>query len=125
MRPVSHVVDSQEAPRDIIRPWFAQRTMAEAKTALDAGGVLWGPYQTMRGFAEKFQADPTSAPVLVDLDQPGIGTVISSSAPIRVDEQYTGAAPAHVLGADTDEVLASVLGLSDAELGKLHDAGTI
>jgi crotonobetainyl-CoA:carnitine CoA-transferase CaiB-like acyl-CoA transferase len=32
---------------------------------------------------------------------------------------------ASALGADTDEVLASVLGLSDAELAKLHDSGVI
>ncbi|GAB11610.1 hypothetical protein GOARA_078_00585, partial [Gordonia araii NBRC 100433] len=115
----------REAIAAIIRPWFAERGFEQAKADLTAGGVLWGPYQSMRDFADQFRSDPASTPVLVDLDQPGVGTVVSASAPIRVDRAYSGAEPAHELGADTDEVLASVLGLSEAELGKLHDAGTI
>ncbi|MFT4201554.1 CoA transferase [Gordonia sp. (in: high G+C Gram-positive bacteria)] len=115
----------REAIAAILRPWFSGKTLDEAKAALDAGGVLWGPYQSMRDFADGFRADPASAPVLVDLDQPGIGSVISASAPIRVDEQYSGAEPARELGADTVEVLSSVLGLSVGELAKLKDTGTI
>jgi 2-methylfumaryl-CoA isomerase len=33
--------------------------------------------------------------------------------------------PAPVMGQDTDVVLAEVLGMSSAQIGKLHDAGTI
>jgi 2-methylfumaryl-CoA isomerase len=33
--------------------------------------------------------------------------------------------PAPRLGADTDAVLAEVLGLSSGEIGKLHDAGIV
>ncbi len=115
----------REAIADALRPWFARRTAAQAGEALEAGGVLWGPYRSMLDFAERFRADPASAPVLVDLEQPGVGPVVSASAPFRVDEQYSGAVPAHALGADTDEVLSEVLGLSAAELDRLHDAGTI
>ena len=58
-------------------------------------------------------------------DRPGIGPVISASAPMRFGGEYSGASPAHELGADTDEILGSVLGLSAAELGALRVAGTI
>lgn len=130
----------REAIADLLGPWFTQRTFAQVEAALTDGGVLWGPYQSMLAFAEQFRADPASAPVLVEVDQPGIGRVISARSPIRVDGEYVdighdgpGYDPAghstpmvaSVLGADTDEVLASVLGLSDAELARLHDAGTI
>ncbi|MFM2130766.1 MAG: hypothetical protein RL477_2312, partial [Pseudomonadota bacterium] len=33
--------------------------------------------------------------------------------------------PAPVLGADTDRVLAEVLGLPEGEIGRLHDAGIV
>ena len=136
--------EHRDAIADLLRPWFAQRNFAEVEAALNAAGALWGPYQSMRAFAEAFRADPSSAPVLVEVDQPGVGQVISAKSPIRVDGQYVDAgvarsggqggsdgggngAPmvASALGADTDEILASVLGLSDAELAKLHDLGVI
>jgi 2-methylfumaryl-CoA isomerase len=34
-------------------------------------------------------------------------------------------APAPRLGANTDEVLAELLGLSSGEIGRLHDAGLV
>jgi 2-methylfumaryl-CoA isomerase len=33
--------------------------------------------------------------------------------------------PAPLLGQHTDEILATVLGLSDAEIGTFHDAGVV
>ena len=69
----------REAIAEIIRPWFRERSTDQVHQALSAGGVLWGPYQSMD----------------------------------------------HELGADTDEILGSVLGLSAAELGALRVAGTI
>ena len=35
------------------------------------------------------------------------------------------ALPAPVLGAHTDEILLDVLGMSEAEVGRLHDAGVV
>lgn len=120
----------REAIADLLRPWFASRSLPEVEAALDAAGALWGPYQSMRAFAERFRADPASAPVLVEVEQPGVGPVISARSPIRVEGQYVGepgstSMVASALGADTDEVLASVLGISDAELAKLRDSGVI
>lgn len=33
--------------------------------------------------------------------------------------------PAPILGQHTDEILADTLGLSDSEIGKLHDTGVV
>ena len=115
----------REAVAAILRPWVRARSLEQAAAELTASGVLWGRYQSMREFAEQFRANPPSVPALVDLEQPGIGPVISANAPMRIDGEYSGASPAPELGADTDEVLSSVLGLSDAELGALRSAGTI
>ncbi|GED96072.1 CoA transferase [Gordonia crocea] len=115
----------REAIAAVLRPWFQARPAQQVHRALDAGGVLWGPYRSMAEFVDAVRADPASAPVLAELDQPGIGAVVSAHAPIRVDNEYAGVAPARELGSDTDEVLASVLGLSDAELGRLRADGVI
>ena len=40
-------------------------------------------------------------------------------------DQYQPAKPAPQLGANTDEVLADIVGLSAAEIGKLHDSGVV
>lgn len=109
----------------LLRPWFAAHTFDDAAAALTGGGALWGPYRSMAGVVADYRDNPTADPVLVDVDQPGIGSVISSSSPARFDSRYSGSVPAPALGQHTDEVLGDILGLSDAELGKLRDAGTI
>ena len=105
----------------LLSPWFADRSTAEVQAALDAAGVLWGPYRSPAQVA----ADPASQPVLALLDQPGVGEVISSSSPARFDAQYSGTVPAPSLGDDTDAVLAEVLGLGDGELTRLRSDGVI
>ncbi|QRY62189.1 CoA transferase [Gordonia sp. PDNC005] len=101
--------ESRYRHRDVIeavlRGWFAERTTAQVRSALDGAGVLWGRYRTMGEAAGEFLTDPASNPVLVELDQPGIGPVISASSPIRFDDRYSGTRPAPALGADTDAVL--------------------
>jgi 2-methylfumaryl-CoA isomerase len=59
--------------------------------------------------------------VLAEVDQPGIGSVVSARSPLRNGPEYGCTAVAPRLGQHSDEVLAEVLGLSDAELGRLHD----
>ncbi|RMI28851.1 CoA transferase [Nocardia stercoris] len=108
----------------IMRPWFAARTIDEAAEALTTTGVLWSRYRTMSDVVTDFEAGIAS-PVLTELDQPGIGPVVSARNPIRDSSEYGPVAPAAALGADTDAVLAETLGLTDAELGALHDSGII
>ncbi|MCF8572188.1 CoA transferase [Gordonia sp. HY002] len=105
----------------LLSPWFADRSTAQVQAALDAAGVLWGPYRSPAQVA----AEPASQPVLALLDQPGIGEVISSSSPARFDAQYSGTVPAPSLGDHTDAVLAEVLGLGDGELDRLRGDGVI
>jgi 2-methylfumaryl-CoA isomerase len=116
--------------RDRIHPhieaWCAARTLAEIRTAWDAHGVCWGPYQS---FLQMVADDPrcsTANPMFAEVAQPGIGTYLAPGSPLT----FTGlgrdtVAPAPLLGQHTDEVLAELLGLGDAELGRLHDAGII
>lgn len=109
----------------ILTPWFAQRSSADVHAALSSAGVLWGPYRSTARVARDFAANPASDPVLVALDQPGIGEVISSSSPTRFDGVYSGSVPAVALGSDTRAVLADVLCLGSAELDRLTASGVI
>lgn len=116
---------NREVIAAVLRPWFARHTFDDAAASLTAAGALWGPYRTMSGVVADHRRHAGDDPVLVDVEQPGIGSVISSSSPARFDSGYSGSVPAPSLGQHTDEVLGGILGLSDAELGELHEEGTI
>ncbi len=108
----------------LLAPWFVAHSTAQVHTALTAAGVLWGPY---RGLAE-VAADAAAAPqpsVLAELDQPGIGGVVSARSAARFDGAYGRPRPARALGVDTAAVLSGVLGLSDTEIAELGAAGVI
>lgn len=60
------------------------------------------------------------------IDQPGAGNILAPAGPLGfVGTERVPPQPAPVLGQDTDRVLADVLGLSDSQIGKLHDAGAV
>jgi 2-methylfumaryl-CoA isomerase len=116
----------------ILRPWFASRDREQASAELDRARVLWGPY---RGMAEVAAAHRRGAhPVLADIElaepgQPGLpatpSTSITARSPLRWNGAYGAPGESPVLGRDTDQVLAEVLGLTAPELAGLHDRGVI
>jgi 2-methylfumaryl-CoA isomerase len=108
----------------IMRPWFARQTIDRVGGALTDAGVLWSRYRAMSDVVADFEAGRSSG-VLTEVDQPGIGQVISARSPLRDGANYGPSAAAPTLGQNTDEVLVEVLGLGDAELGRLHDAGIV
>lgn len=108
----------------VLRPWFAARTLDEVTHELDAAQVLWSKYRTMAAAVRDLSQQPETS-VLTEIDQPGIGRVPSTRSPIRFAEQYVDPSPAPSLGADTDRVLAEVLGLADHEIAGLHDRGVV
>ena len=110
----------------MLKPWTISRTLDEIAEVFDANGVCWGPYQT---FMELVADDPrcsTANPMFEEVEQPGIGTYLMPGSPLSFGAFERGPvrrAPA--LGEHTDEVLADVLGLSGAEIGRLHDGGVV
>jgi 2-methylfumaryl-CoA isomerase len=106
----------------LVEPWINARTLPEVREVFDAHGVCWGPYQT---FAELVTTDPRCSPanpMFAAVDQPGIGTYLVPGSPLAFSvTDRVPPAPAPLLGQHTDEVLAGVLGLTGAEIGRLHD----
>ncbi|HEY2752879.1 CoA transferase [Phenylobacterium sp.] len=104
---------------------FAQRTAAELAPAFDAGGVTWGAYQPLEAALE----DPRlykDNPVFEDVSHPSGLNYPAPGAMATIPQDRRGQVkPAPRLGQHTDEVLAEVLGMSAAEIGRLHDAGLV
>jgi 2-methylfumaryl-CoA isomerase len=110
-----------------LRPWFAQRDLKTIRRAFEGTGVSWGPYQT---FTQLLDEDPRVAPDVNPMwervEHPGVGVYPMPGTPLAfsgVPREPVRRAPQ--LGEHTAEILAGMLGLSDAEIGRLADQGTI
>jgi 2-methylfumaryl-CoA isomerase len=110
----------------LIQPWCAARTLEEIRAVFTQAGVSWGPYQTVRQALAEDARVSTASPLFAEVAHPAIGAVLTPRTPLdfsRAEARPPAAAPK--LGEHTDEVLAGVLGLSDGEIGKLHDEGVV
>jgi 2-methylfumaryl-CoA isomerase len=111
---------------EVLEPWFAERDLAEVRARLVAEGASWGPYQSFRQLVEDDPRCSTVNPLFAELDQPGIGRYLMPGSPLAFSSPGRLAPRrAPVLGEHTDEVLSELLGLSGAEIGRLHDDGVV
>jgi 2-methylfumaryl-CoA isomerase len=116
--------EARDAIAALVAPWCSGKTLAELEQIFAGSGVLWGPFQD---FATLVNHDPrcsTANPLFSEVEQPGIGRYLMPGLPLEFSaapRQPTRPAPR--LGEHTDAVLSEVLGLSAAEIGRLHDAG--
>ncbi|MEF8698166.1 MAG: 2-methylfumaryl-CoA isomerase [Candidatus Accumulibacter sp. UW26] len=121
-----HRYRARQAIAALLEPWFHARTLAEVALTLDAHRVTWGPY---RGMREEIALDPdcsTDNPMFTHLEQPGIGSYLMPATPLDFDRvPRLPAMPAPRLGEHTDQILLDILGLSEAEVGRLHDARVV
>lgn len=110
----------------LLEPWFYARTLDEVRRTFEEHRVTWGPYRSVR---EAINEDPdcsTENPMFSMLEQPGIGTYLTPATPIDFSQvPRVPAQPAPRLGEHTDEILLDVLGLSEREVGTLHDEGVV
>ncbi|MBF0278288.1 MAG: CoA transferase [SAR324 cluster bacterium] len=113
---------ARESIAALLIPWMKSHDLQEIEKVFEANGVCWGPYQTFREFVESDPECTVENPLFKKVNQPGIGDYLVPGYPVdfsAVPRVEPGPAPE--LGADTDEVLSIELGLSDSEIGKLHD----
>ena len=110
----------------ILKPWTITRTLEEIRTIFDAHDVCWGPYWTFLELVENDERCSPANPMFQEVEQPGIGTYLMPSTPLNFEAcERLPPRRAPVLGEHTDEVLADVLGLTDAEIGRLYDDGIV
>jgi len=99
------------------------RTAPEIRKLFDEHGVTWAPYRTVRETVEHDSDLSDDNPMFQMVEQPEIGTYLMPGSPLAfgaLERDAVGRAPK--LGEHTDEILLDVLGLSETEVGNLHDA---
>jgi 2-methylfumaryl-CoA isomerase len=110
----------------VLKPWIISRTLDEVTEIFDAHDVCWGPYQTFTELVTRDRRCSTENPMFAEVDQPGIGTYLMPGSPLSFSGcERLPARRAPRLGEHTDEVLATILGLSDGAIGRLHDEGVV
>jgi 2-methylfumaryl-CoA isomerase len=110
----------------VLKPWTISRSYDEIATIFDAHDVCWGRYQTFRELVDEDPRCSTDNPMFEEIEQPGIGTYLVPGSPLdfgEVDRLPPRRAP--LLGEHTDEVLSDLLGLGDAEIGRLYEQGVV
>ena len=95
----------RELIRELLMPWFGQRTLTEIGDAFAGTGVSWGPYQTFRQLVEEDPRCSTDNPMFTMVDHP-VGTYLTPASPLRFSRSgRLPARPSPRLGEHTDEVL--------------------
>lgn len=113
--------NAREALCTVIEPWVAAHNAADVGAALKKAGALWSPYLSFREMAADKDAVHDN-PMFTVLDQPGIGRYPVAASPLQFGAMPREAPKtAPLLGQHTDEILSGILGLSGAEIGRLHD----
>jgi 2-methylfumaryl-CoA isomerase len=110
----------------VLQPWFEARTLQEIRTAFEGTGVSWGAYQT---FSQLVREDPrcsTDNDMWEMVEHPGVGSYLMPGTPLdfsAVPRVPVRRAPQ--LGEHTEAVLAELLGMSTAEIGRFERDGII
>ena len=111
---------------DLFAGWSAARDFQEIERLFQEHRVTWAPY---RSVSEALASDPdcsTDNPMFSNLEQPGVGEWLVPGSPLDFgDLPRTPPAPAPKLGEHTDEILLELLGLTEGDLGRLHDTGIV
>ena len=117
---------AREAIAGVLEPWIGTRRLDDVARAFDACGVCWGPYQTFKEMVENDPRASVANPMFGEIEQPGIGAYPAPASPLDFTGLERGeTAPAPELGQHTDEILDAILGLSGAEIARLHDKGVV
>ena len=110
----------------ILRPWFEARDLAEIRAAFQGTGVSWGPVPDVPPARRRGPARRANE-MWEDVEQPGVGTYLMPGTPLDFSAvpraSPCGRAP--LLGEHTEAVLGDLLGLTDVEVGRLLQAGTV
>ncbi len=118
--------EHSDALMPLIERAMARRGADDLGEAFESNAVCWSQYRTLKGALSEDAYFGAANPVLSTITQPSGRSYLApgfvGSSPTDARKPST-AAPR--LGADTDEVLADVLGLDGGEIARLYDAGVV
>src|SRR5437763_7920255 len=114
--------EARDAIAALLARWCAGHTLDEIHQTFAGTGVLWGHFQDFRQLVRDDPRCSAANPLFASIDQPGIGRYLMPGLPLDFSaDPRQPPRPAPLFGEHTDVVLTEVLGLSSAELGRLHD----
>lgn len=118
--------EGREGIAALLAPWFAARSYEEVRDAMNAHRVAWGPYRTLR---EALAEDPdcqVDGALFDTVAAHGQGAYPAPSSALHFSQHArVPARRAPQLGEHTDDILLELAGVSEAELGRLHDDGIV
>jgi 2-methylfumaryl-CoA isomerase len=118
--------ESRDEISELFSRYISSKPFTEITQRFNAQGVCWSRYQSVKEMVDSDVECSVNNPMFNEIKQPGVGSYLAAGAPWDFSEfERQPARPAPRLGADTDEVLADVVGLTAPEIGKLHDAGIV
>jgi len=106
-----------------IEKWTMTMSKMEVMAKLNAVNVPCGPILSMKEIAEEPALRNTGT--VVEVDHPKRGKYLTVGNPIKLSDSPSDVRRSPLLGEHTDEVLKSVLGLSDAEISAARAQGAI
>ncbi|RYE03189.1 MAG: carnitine dehydratase [Sphingomonadales bacterium] len=110
----------------LVEAAIATRALGDLAPQFDLAGVTWSPYRTL---GEALRHEPRlfgDNPIFSDVIHPGGDSYLTPGAPARLPADTREASPAAPkIGQHSDEVLAGLLGMTSAEIGRLHDQGVV
>jgi len=114
--------EAREVLGAILKPWTTARTLEQIREIFDRHDVSWGPYWTFLELIENDERCSPANPMFEEVEHPGIGTYLTPGSPLNFDAcERLAPTRSPGLGEHTDEVLGDVLGMTDAEIGRLDD----
>ena len=115
--------DNRAALNAIVEAWTGQRSKHEVMRLLGEAGVPSGACQD----TAEVLGDPhlRARDMIVDVDFPARGTYQTVGCPIKLSDSPAEITRPPLLGEHTDEVLASLCGVSPEALRTLRENGTI
>jgi 2-methylfumaryl-CoA isomerase len=115
----------REALNAIVGAAIADLSLAEIDRRFTGTGVCWSAYRSLSQAIAKEPRFVSENPRYQPVAHPA-GTYPTPASPLRVSgRDLPPPAAAAVLGADTDEILSTLLELSSGEIGRLRDRAVV
>ncbi|KQS74891.1 MULTISPECIES: formyl-CoA transferase [Methylobacterium] len=106
-----------------IEAWTMKVSKFEVMDTLNKYDIPCGPILSMKEIAEDESLRKTGT--IVEVDHPTRGKYLTVGNPIKLSASPSEVTRSPLLGEHTDEILRSVLGYSEAEVGEIAESGAI